>query len=67
MAVDSGGDIFVTDYTNNRVLKMEAGTERQRVLPFVGLNHPSGIAVDKAINIYVTDYTGDRVVKLPAK
>jgi serine/threonine-protein kinase len=35
----------------------------QVVLPFIGLNHPEGVAVDGDGNLYVTD-AGMRVLKL---
>ena len=55
MAVDTTGDLYVTDCANDRVLKLAAGSATQTVLPFTGLNGPSGVAVDTAGNLYVTD------------
>jgi serine/threonine protein kinase, bacterial len=67
VAVDSAGDLYVTDSDNHRVLKLAAGSSTQVVLPFTGLNAPVGVAVDAAGNLYVTDAgTNNRVVKLPA-
>ena len=37
------------------MLKLAAGSATQTVLPFTGLNSPSGVAVDSAGNVYVTD------------
>ena len=49
------------------MLKLAAGSSTQEVLPFTGLNYPSGVAVDTAGNLYVTDSgSNDRVVKLAA-
>ena len=48
---------------------VSAGHEKhpsQVVLPFTGLNHPSGVAVDGAGTIYVADFNNNRVLKLPA-
>ena len=39
---------------------------RQDVLPFTGLNHPSGLALDGAGTVYVADYNNNRVLKLAA-
>ena len=65
VAVDGAGNVYVTDFRNNRVLKLAADSSTPTVLPFTGLNHPFGVAVDGAGNLYVTD-AGNRVVKLPA-
>ena len=63
--MDTAGNLFVTDYNNNRVLKLAAGSEAQVALPFTGLNGPKGVAVDSAGNLYVADQGNNRVVKLP--
>ena len=66
VAVDTAGDLYVTDWHNNRVVKLAAGSSTQTVLPFTGLNSPSGVAVDAAGNLYVADYGNNRVLKLAA-
>ena len=66
VAVDTAGNLYVTDSDNNRVLKLPAGSNTQSVLPFTGLHLPWGVAVDAAGNVYVTDSLENRVVKLPA-
>jgi serine/threonine protein kinase, bacterial len=67
MAVDSAGNLYVTDGGNpGRVLELAAGSSTQAVLPFTGLNGPDGVAVDTAGNVYVTDWGNNRVLKLPA-
>jgi DNA-binding beta-propeller fold protein YncE len=38
----------------------------QVVLPFTGLNSPSGVAVDAVGNLYVSDTGNNRVLKLRA-
>ncbi|WP_084028198.1 NHL repeat-containing protein [Mycobacterium avium] len=65
VTVDSGGNVYVADHSNNRVLKLAAGATTQTELPFTGLNYPEGVAVDSAGNVYVTG-AGSRVLKLPA-
>jgi serine/threonine protein kinase, bacterial len=48
--VDSNGGVYVIDSNNNRVLALPAKSTAQTVLPFTGLNDPSGVAVDSAGN-----------------
>jgi serine/threonine protein kinase, bacterial len=66
VAVDSAGNLYVTDDGNKQVLKLAAGSSTPTVLPpsFASLNGPYGVAVDHAGNVYVTD--GQRVLKLAA-
>lgn len=72
VAVDAGGNVYVTDTHTNRVLKLAAGSETQTVLPFTGLDMcdnnieaaVGGVAVDAAGNVYVADSCHNRVVKL---
>jgi serine/threonine-protein kinase len=66
-AVDSAGTLYVTDIGNNRVVKLSAGSSNQEVLPFTGLNTPSGVAVNAAGDLYVTDMSNNRVLKLPGQ
>lgn len=63
VAVDHNGGVYLADLTNNRVLKLEAGSNTPSTLPFTDLNFPYGVAVDNAGNVYVTDFH-KRVVKL---
>lgn len=66
VAVDGRGNVYVADNGNNRVVKLEAGTENQTVLPFSGLRYPVGVTVDGSGTIYVTDSYNERMVKLAA-
>jgi sugar lactone lactonase YvrE len=64
VAVDTAGDVYVTDRVNNgQVLELAAGSSAQKVLPFTGLYNPSGVAVDGTGAVYVT---ARRVLKLAA-
>ena len=70
LAVDSVGNVYVTDYNNNQVLELPVGSSTQVELPFTGLGWPVGAAVDSAGNVYVISSdifspTGGRVLKLP--
>jgi serine/threonine-protein kinase len=66
VAVDTTGNLYVTDLASNRVVKLAAGSATQSVLPFTGLNHPAGVAVDAVGDVYVTDVGNNRVLKLAA-
>jgi serine/threonine protein kinase, bacterial len=66
LAVDAAGNLYVTDVTDNRVVKIAADSATQDVLPFTGLNQPCGVAVDSAGTVYVADSRNNRVLKLPA-
>ena len=64
--MDTAGDVYVSDFSNNRVLKLPAGSDAPAELPFTGLNGPYGVAVDAAGNLYVADDLNNRVLKLAA-
>ncbi|MEV6426347.1 serine/threonine-protein kinase PknD [Nocardia sp. NPDC051463] len=66
VAVDTAGNIYVTDIGNDRVVKLAAGETTPTPLPFTGLKNPQGVAIDTAGNIFVTDTSNNRVVKLAA-
>ena len=65
VAVDSAGNLYVTGYTNNRVVKLVVGSTGQVVLPFTGLTGTWGVAVDSGGTVYVTDPGNNQVLKLP--
>ncbi len=66
IAVDSSGNVYVTDYDNNRVQKFDSngnfitkwGSEGSKNGQFDG---PQGIAVDSSGNVYVTDEGNIRI------
>ncbi len=55
VAVDSGGNVYVAEFDDHRVLKLPAGS-RTPVEPFTSLDKPAGLAVDTADNAYVADF-----------
>jgi sugar lactone lactonase YvrE len=75
VAVDASGNLFISDYANHRIRKVNtsgiistvAGTGTQGFSGDGGLavsallNHPSGIAVDNFGNIYFSDEDNNRV------
>jgi hypothetical protein len=61
LAIDSVGDVFITDESQGRVYELprtEIGYGPQITLPFSGLIAPYGIAVDGADNLFVTNDNG---------
>ncbi|MCZ8382238.1 hypothetical protein O6P37_25535 [Mycobacterium sp. CPCC 205372] len=53
VATGPKGDVFIAD--QNKVLKVEAGSNDQSEVPFTGLTQLGGIAVDPEGNVYVTN------------
>jgi len=66
VAEDHADNLSVTDYLNNRVLKLAAGSSSQTAMPFPQLSMPDDVTVDSAGNVFVADYANDPVLKLPA-
>src|SRR5262249_8417306 len=69
--VDKDGNVYATDYGNNRVLKFAPGNKTGVVAAggngygskLNQLAHPASVFVDHKGNVYVTDQDNDRVVK----
>ncbi|OPH62099.1 hypothetical protein BC351_02345 [Paenibacillus ferrarius] len=75
VATDSQGNVYVADYDNNRIQKLDVSTGvwsawgKGGVAAGSGLgefNSPSGIAVDSNDNIYVADKLNHRIQKRDA-
>ena len=77
MAVDSDGNLFITDYTNNRIRKVTAGGIITTVAgggsggygegglaTAAELNGPNDVAVDAAGNLYIADAGNNRIRKV---
>jgi hypothetical protein len=64
VAVDSGGNIYIADTNNNRVLRETptAGGYSESTVSS-DLQLPTGVAVDGAGNIYIADTKNNRVLK----
>jgi tripartite motif-containing protein 71 len=68
VAVDSSGNVFVTEYLNHRVQKFNnnGGFIRKWGTPGTGngqFDSPTGVAVDHSGNVFVADSENDRVQK----
>ena len=75
MAVDSAGNIYIADYYNNRIRKVDTSGAITTVAGngtkgFSGdggsatsteLNYPTGVAVDSSGNIYIADSYNNRI------
>jgi len=63
VAVDSAGNVYVADASNNAVKRIAAAGGAITTLGS-GFNYPTGVAVDSAGNIYVADTDNNAVKKL---
>lgn len=66
-AVDSSGNLYVTDYYNNRVVEFDVKGQFLYAYGLTGsgegqFNKPSGIAIDDSDNVYVADTYNNRIV-----
>lgn len=64
VAVDSSGNIYIADSSNNRVLKetLSGGSYTQTTIG-TSLKSPLGVAVDAAGNVYIADSDNGRLLK----
>ena len=67
-ATDSAGNIYVADYSNNRIVKFGPGGAQLATWGSQGtapgqVNHPYGIAVDSTDAVYVADGDNGRLQK----
>ena len=70
VAVDGGGNVYVADTDNNRVVKCNAWgwcpaafTFDTGINDIGGISGPLGVATDSSGNVYVSDTGNDRIVK----
>jgi hypothetical protein len=79
VALDSGGNLYVSDYSNNRLLYFPAGSTTSTLVYGQGsftsnspgtsattLYEPSGLALNGGGNLYVADYANNRLLEFGA-
>ena len=64
LAVDGNGNLYIADFGNNRVSKVDQKGVITTVLGPSSLNAPGGVAVDSAANVYISDTNNVRIVKV---
>ena len=67
VAVDSSGNVYVVDVSNQNVVEMPAGCTSSSCVTGVGggLQSPRGVAVDSSGNVFVADFDLNNVYKIP--
>ena len=50
MAIDANGNLYIADYLNDRVIKLDANN---RVLWTYNTSHPNAVALDSLGNVYI--------------
>jgi uncharacterized repeat protein (TIGR03803 family) len=55
VAVDTAGNVYFADTSNNAIKEWSAATQQVSVLVSSGLNVPTGVAVDAQGNVYIAD------------
>lgn len=68
--VDSAGNVFVTDWGHDRVVRLGDATNEQSEVPFRGLTDLASITVGSEGSVYVSEGEGTnsqgRILKMPA-
>jgi hypothetical protein len=64
VAVDSSGNVYYTDTSNNLIYRTPAGSTTGTAVVSSGLNAPRGITVDPAGDLYVTSQNGGTLTRL---
>ena len=81
VAADGAGNLYIADFRNNRIRKVEAATGTISTIAGTGewgdsgdggpatqaqLGYPEGVAVDGAGNLYIADFRNNRIRKVEA-
>ena len=68
IAIDSAGNLYITDMGNNRIRKVTAASGIITTVDGMGgsLNNPRGVTIDSAGNLYIADTGNNRIFKVAA-
>jgi len=66
IAVDSSDNVYVTDYTKNRVCEINSLGGCTLVGATAGLKLPTDVAIDGNGNVFVADYGSDYILEVRA-
>ena len=69
MAFDHSGNLFMTDFSNGRVIELPPGcasTSCETVVPYLNIAEPIDVALDAAGDLFIADFSAGQVVELPA-
>ena len=66
LALDSAGDLFIVDRSNNRIVEVPAGDGAPVAISASDLSGPAGIAVDAAGDLFIADQYDYAVLEVPA-
>jgi hypothetical protein len=66
VTVDANGNVYFSDFNNNTIYEVAAGSTTPVALVTNGLSGPRGLAVDAAGNLYVANQNSANIVKLTA-
>ncbi len=64
IAKDSKNNIYIANFTNDRVERITESGKREIFLEKNGIKGPVGLAVDGSDNVYVANYNGDSIIKI---
>jgi hypothetical protein len=65
LAVDNGGNVYISDFGNNALKEWSAVSSNVTTLVSSGLSTPYGVAVDGSRNVYLCDSGNGAIKELP--